>query len=257
MVAAADLPRRSDAATLYHRRRFGPVSGVNEEAKVRLKRPSLRLRAAELEAGRFAAMSLILGLALSISSGDGRAATAGEPADVTAMRALALELLRVEEYDRSIAVYREIASQASGDARSHYELAAALSFVQRYEEAASPIGEAIRLEPDNLRAQEMASLIFLKLRWYDRAFEATLKAAELGEPTAMYSLVNMYEVGLGVSADPDQAVHWAIEAAEHGHLGAMALLESAYRNGRLGRRIDEAQAERWAKRLREAKSAPK
>ena len=173
------------------------------------------------------------------------------------MRTLALELLRAEYYDQSIAVYREIAKQAPDDARSHYDLAATLSFIQRYEEAAPAIGAAVRLKPDSLRSQEMASLIFLKLRWYERAFEATLKAAELGEPTAMYSLVNMYEVGLGVSADADKAVYWALEAAEHGHLGAMALMEDAYRNGRLGRRIDEEQAESWAKRLRQAKSAQK
>jgi TPR repeat protein len=217
------------------------------------------LQSAEFEARRLPSALLVfmLGLAMLISGGDAGAATASEPRDLTAMRALALELLRVEEYDRSIAVYGEIVKQTPDDARSHYDLAAALSFVQRYEEAAPPIGEAIRLEPDNLRAQEMASLIFLQLRWYERAFEATLKAAELGGPTAMYSLVNMYEVGLGVSADPNKAVYWAIKAAEHGHLGAMALMENAYRNGRLGRRVDEEEAEKWAKRLREANSAQK
>ncbi|HSS64194.1 MAG TPA: tetratricopeptide repeat protein [Gammaproteobacteria bacterium] len=202
-------------------------------------------------------LALALCLANLISGSDARAASATEPKGVESMRALALELLRAQDYDRSIAVYREIARQTPNDARSHYDLAAALSFVQRYEEAAPPIHAAIRLRPDDLEAQEMASLIFLKLRWYEQAFEATLRSAELGEPTAMFSLVNLYEKGLGVTANADKAVYWAIKAAEHGHLGAMALLEDAFRNGRLGRHIDEEKAEMWAKRLREAKSAQK
>ena len=171
------------------------------------------------------------------------------------MRAVALELLRAQDYDRSIAVYTEIARQTPQDPRSHYDLAAALSFIQRYEDAVPPIETAIRLDPEALRVHELASLIYLNLRWYRQAFDATLKAAELGEPTAMFSLVNMYEKGLGVTADLDRAVFWAIKAAEGGHLGAMALMEEAYRSGRLGRRVDDVQANAWARRLSEAKSA--
>ena len=184
-----------------------------------------------------------------------RAASPSEAKGLETMRVVALELLRAQDYDRSITVYREIARQTPRDPRSHYDLAAALSFIQRYEDAVPPIQAAIRLNPDDLRTQEMASLIYLNLRWYGQAFDATLKAAELGEPTAMYSLVNMYETGLGVEADPDRAVFWAIKAAERGHLGAMALMEEAHRSGRLGRRVDDVQADAWARRLREAKSA--
>lgn len=199
----------------------------------------------------------LLGAALLFSSGGAQAASATQAKGLETMRALALELLRAEDYDRSIEVYREIVRQTPDDATSHYDLAAALSFIQLYEEAALPIRAAIRLEPDNLKAQEMASLIFLKLRWYQQAFQATLKAALLGEPTAMYSLVNMYETGMGVPADADQAVYWAIQAAEHGHLGAMALMENVYRDGRFGRGVDETKAEAWAQRLRDAQIAPK
>ena len=174
------------------------------------------------------------------------------PQGLESMRALALELLRIEDYDGSVAVYREIVAHTPDDPVSHYDLAAALSFVQRYLEAAEPIRAAIRLDPENLKTREMAALIFLKLRWFEEAFAATLKSAQLGEPTAMYSLVNMYETGLGVEANPDKAVYWAIEAAEHGHLGAMALMEEIYRSGRLGRTVDTTQADAWANRLREA-----
>ncbi|MDH3413863.1 MAG: tetratricopeptide repeat protein, partial [Gammaproteobacteria bacterium] len=107
----------------------------------------------------------MLGAALLFSSGGAQAASATEANGLETMRALALELLRAEDYDRSIEVYREIVRQTPDDATSQYDLAAALSFIRLYEEAAPPIRAAIRLEPDNLKAQEMASLIFLKLRW--------------------------------------------------------------------------------------------
>jgi TPR repeat protein len=194
----------------------------------------------------------IAAIVLMISNGALPAASDDEPGGLETMRALALELLRVQDYDGSIEVYREITKHTPDDPKSHYDLAGALSFIKRYEEAVEPIRAAIRLEPNNARAQEMAALIYLNLKRYEEAFDATLKSAELGEPTAMYSLVNMYERGLGVEANPDKAVHWAIRAAEHGHLGAMALLEEIYRTGRLGRAVDPARADAWANRLREA-----
>lgn len=202
---------------------------------------------------------LLIGLSLCgaivFSDQDARAASATDPADLATMRALALELLRHQDYDRSIALYREIARQSPRDPESHYDLAAALSFVRRYEEAARPIGIAIRLAPEDLKAQEMAALIFLNLRWFEQAFQATLNAAKLGESTAMFSVVNMYEQGQGVEQDADEAVYWAVQAAERGHLGAMALMEEAYGSGRLGRTIDDEKARAWAKRLQEAKSS--
>jgi TPR repeat protein len=196
----------------------------------------------------------IAAIVLMISNGALPAASDDELGGLETMRALALELLRVQDYDGSIEVYREITKHTPDDPKSHYDLAAALSFIKRYEEAVEPIRAAIRLEPNNARAQEMAALIYLNLKRYEEAFDATLKSAELGESTAMYSLVNMYERGLGVAANPDKAVHWAIRAAEHGHLGAMALLEEIYRTGRLGRAVDPARADAWANRLREAEA---
>lgn len=180
------------------------------------------------------------------------AATKNEPKGLATMRALALELLRVEDYERSIEVYVEITRHTPNDPKSYYDLAGALSFIKLYEEAVEPIRTAIRLDPDNVRAQEMAALIFLNLKRYEEAFAATLKSAELGEPTAMYSLVNMYEKGLGVKANQEQAAYWAERAAERGHLGAMAIMEEAYRTGRFERQVDPDLADAWAIRLRAA-----
>ena len=168
------------------------------------------------------------------------------------MRMLALELLRVEDYEGSIEMYRAITLRTPDDPRSYYELAGTLSFLRLYEEAIEPIQTAIRLDPNDVRKHEMAALIFSSLMRYDEAFAETLKAAELGETTAMFSLSSMYERGLGVPADQDRAVYWAEQAAEHGHLGAMATLEQAYRTGRFDRPIDTVRADEWAKRLRDS-----
>lgn len=221
---------------------------------MRRETPFLFMRIGGLSWNRRLTGALLCAIALLAFAGDPQGATAAEPKGLESMRALALQLLRVQDYDRSIAVYREIVKHTPDDPRSHYDLAAALSFVRRFEEAAASIRAAIRLNPEDLKAQEMASLIFLNLHWYEDAFEATLNAARLGEPTAMFSLVNMYEKGMGVTANPDRALYWAMQAAENGHLGAMALMEQVYRRGRLGQRVDPPKADAWAQRLREAQA---
>ncbi len=226
----------------------------SSKTSVRREIPLLFAQVGGLSRSRRLAPALLGAIVLLASPGVAQSATATEPKGLETMRAVALQLLRIQDYERSIAVYREILKHTPDDSRSHYDLAAALSFIRRYEEAAPPIRTAIRLNPDDLKAQEMASLIFLNLRWYEEAFEATLNAARLGEPTAMFSLVNMYEKGIGVTANPDRALHWAVQAAEHGHLGAMALMEQVHRSGRLGQTVDNAAADAWKKRLRDAKN---
>lgn len=191
-------------------------------------------------------------LLLCASSAVAAANAQGSPDDVDIMRIVALEMLRAEDYQGAIDMYRRITQLAPDDPGSHYDLAGTLSFLRLYDEAVEPIETAIRLKPGDIRTQEMAALIFSSLRRYEEAFAATLKSAELGEPTAMFSLSSMYEQGLGVAADQNRAVYWAEQAAEHGHLGAMATLEQAYRTGRFDRPIDEKRADEWAKRLRDA-----
>lgn len=220
--------------------------------KAKLFPVSRRPAGAYPRTARSSMAALVAGVMLLVSGGPAAAATGNDPSGLETMRALALELLRVEDYEGSIEVYLEITRHTPNDPKSYYDLAGALSFIKLYEEAVEPIRTAIRLDPDNPRAQEMAALIFLNLKRYEEAFDATLKSAELGEPTAMFSLVNMYEKGLGVTADQDKAAYWAEQAAEHGHLGAMAILEKAYRTGRFERQIDPALADQWARRLREA-----
>lgn len=191
-------------------------------------------------------------LLLCVSGGTPAVGAENAPQDVESMRARAFTLMWMEDYETSIELYREITHLTPDDPRAHYDLAGTLAFLRLYADAVEPIETAVRLDPDNVRMQDMAALIYFSLRRYDEAFAATLKCAELGESTAMFTLVNLYENGLGVTADQDRAVFWAEQAAEHGHLGAMATMEEAYRTGRLGRSIDPKRADAWAKRLHDA-----
>ncbi|MDX1433170.1 MAG: tetratricopeptide repeat protein [Gammaproteobacteria bacterium] len=174
------------------------------------------------------------------------------PPGLEAIRALTLELLRRGEYDDAIEGYRLIVEHRPGDARAHYDLAAALAFVRRFEEAATPAEAARRLSPEDPRVHELAALVHLNRGDPASAFAATLAGARLGDATAMYSLVGMYGEGRGVAVDRDAAYRWAERAAAAGHLGAMAWLARSNREGLNGRTVDLVEARRWAERLREA-----
>lgn len=181
------------------------------------------------------------------------APSAGDsPPGLEAMRELALELLRRGEYDDAVDAYRLIVEHGADDARSHYDLAAALAFLRRFDEAVAPAEAARRLSPDDARAHELSALVYLNLGDHASAFAATLAGARLGDATAMYSLVGMYGEGRGVAVDRDAAYRWAERAAESGHLGAMAWLARSNREGLNGRAVNPAEARHWDERLRAA-----
>lgn len=178
---------------------------------------------------------MVLGVGLSLPAG------AADDAET------ALALLRNQDYDRAIEVYRRIARAQPDNARAQYDLAAALGFLRRYPEAVEPIEAAIRLAPDLVLAHQAASIIYANNRDPARAFEASLRAAELGEITAMFELVWMYRDGRGVDPSDAKALAWARRAAENGHVGAMDLLVDTYLNGGFGVTSDLERAGHWAK----------
>ena len=75
------------------------------------------------------------------------------------------------------------------------------------------------------------------LRWY-------LKAADLGNREAQFSVGFMYLEGLGVRRDYKEAFRWFLLAAEKGESSAQANLGWLYENG-FGAPQDEAEAVRW------------
>lgn len=69
------------------------------------------------------------------------------------------------------------------------------------------------------------------------------KAAEKGEPEAMYRLAMIATAG-GQSADPN-GLFWLRKGAEAGDRPSMVELANAYQYGYLGLPIDKAEARKW------------
>ncbi len=76
-----------------------------------------------------------------------------------------------------------------------------------------------------------------------RAFQYTLRAAELGSPSSMYDVAVHYRNGIGVDQSNTEAVAWYRKSAEAGCANAQSALGYAYFMGILGLKRDMAQAE--------------
>lgn len=76
------------------------------------------------------------------------------------------------------------------------------------------------------------------------AFKEFRAAAEDGHSDSQFNLGLMYERGIGVSRDENEAVAWYLKAALQGNSNAQYNLAVLYENGR-GTEVDFAQAHRW------------
>ncbi len=180
-------------------------------------------------------------------------AVADDPDDMDSLNNLAQSLLYHRRYDEAIVAYRTIVARRPDDVAAHFDLASALGFLRRYGEAVAPIEATIRLKPDHIGAYRLAQIIYVQMRRLTDAYNATLRAAELGDPSSMYDLVWHYEDGIGIAADKGKALDWAEQAAERGHIGAMDLMVEVYLEGLYGAAPDDAKAEEWATRARRAR----
>ena len=182
-------------------------------------------------------------------------AVAADPDDSALRRRLALSMIVAGAAERAIDVYREAARLAPDDAEAHYDLAVALGTLNRFPEAVAPIERALALKPDNLRYERLADIVYGRVGAHDKLFRVTLREAEQGDRIAMYEVALLYAEGTGVTADDRQALDWMKRAAEHDHVGAMDRLIEVYLEGKLGQRIDPAEAELWAAKARAARLA--
>ncbi len=80
---------------------------------------------------------------------------------------------------------------------------------------------------------------------YDTALKEFRPLAEQGHPKAQYNLGVMYQLGLGVPQDNQEAAQWCRLAAEQGHAGAQVLLATMYHLGQ-GVPRDDVLAHMWA-----------
>ena len=79
---------------------------------------------------------------------------------------------------------------------------------------------------------------------YATALKLLAPLAREGDPAAQSSIAFMYQNGLGVPLDQNQAATWFHEAAEHGYAPAMVNLGALYDAG-LGVPQDNVEAHKW------------
>ena len=79
---------------------------------------------------------------------------------------------------------------------------------------------------------------------YAAALKLLAPLAREGDPAAQSSIAFMYQNGLGVPQDQNQAATWFHEAAEHGYAPAMVNLGAMYDAG-IGVPQDNVEAHKW------------
>lgn len=65
-----------------------------------------------------------------------------------------------------------------------------------------------------------------------KTLRANLLAAEAGDVMSMCLVAEAFDLGRGIAADPEKAVHWYRRAVERGHPAAMCNLADKYEHGR-------------------------
>lgn len=151
---------------------------------------------------------------------------AAEAGFAPAQAKLAFVLDHAEENEEAVAWFAKAAEQ--GNAEGQFGLARMLA-----------AGEGIARDP----AQA--------LRWMKAA-------ADQDFPPALSGLALWLEGGIkGIAADARDAARYWLRAAELGDHGAMQRLSVAHRKGELGLDPDEAKAQQWDARLRDATAAPR
>lgn len=136
----------------------------------------------------------------------------------SAQSRLAFVLDRAEENEEALEWYRKAAAQ--GDAQGQLGLGQMIA-----------IGEGTQRDP-------AAGLVWIR------------RAADQGLLPAIVAAARMLEEGQPATLrDPAAAYDYWRRAAQLGEHGAMRRLVSVYRNGELGKTVDEAEAKTWEAKL--------
>jgi len=84
------------------------------------------------------------------------------------------------------------------------------------------------------RASVKECLNHYKSRQYDKAFTTCMTAAKLDNLQAQYLLANMYQLGLGLNKNGEQAMYWYKSSADSGYRWSQFELAQLYRTGNAG-----------------------
>lgn len=113
---------------------------------------------------------------------------------------------------------------------------------------------AIDLNPDDRRMQYQFARVAAEAGRNDEAYQAAIRAAELGSAQAMATVGLSYQFGIGVVQSYREAADWYLRAAEAGSSDGMLQLGYLYDQG-LGVAFDLEESGRWFSRAAEAGNA--
>lgn len=125
-----------------------------------------------------------------------------------------------------------------------FDQAAAFATMWYFKEASPAMHRALELDPGNLQAQRLASIVFEQSGEAEAAFAAHLALALADIDTGMYDVARDYHYGRGTLADPSAARLWYVRAANAGHAAAMRVLGDILAYGELGV-VDKDAADYW------------
>ncbi len=177
-----------------------------------------------------------------------------ERGNATAAFYLGVQYARAEgverDLERAVALYRQAA--AKGHIRAAYSLAAMLEWGNGAQvdlhEAESLYRTAARGgDLDAMKALGDFLLRRIEPPAAEEAASCYRQAAEAGHLPATLVLAHLHEIGLGVPADPDEALRWTRLAAERDEPNAQLRLGTLHFEGRYVPR-DQAEAVRWYER---------
>ncbi|MBM3569576.1 MAG: sel1 repeat family protein [Alphaproteobacteria bacterium] len=176
-----------------------------------------------------------------------------DPEDIVIHRLLARALFSVRLDEDAIATYAAIAAKHPGDARPHFDHAAALTALGRHGQARPPIERALELAPADRGALEIAAIVLRALQDWPALVPVTARLAGLDDARAMFELAELLGEGKGAARDVRAALDWLARASARGHVAAMDRLAEIHANGELGQRRDAAKGRAWARRAQKAR----
>lgn len=174
--------------------------------------------------------------------------------DIQSRRNLARAFIVIGDDRRALRTHEDITRFAPDDPMSHFHYGTTAGTLRYYGVAVEALRQAIRLKPDFVEAYLVLSIALEKLGQVPEALSAKLKAAELGDMTAMYEVAEAYAAGLVGAPDERKALKWMERAAMLGHIEAMDRMVEIYREGRWGEERNPRKAAEWSQRARDARN---
>ena len=169
---------------------------------------------------------------------------------VSAIIDLAEYYISVGELETAVEYYRRAADL--GSVRATMELAraysAGLGVPQDVNQSLAWLRRAELMGEQDVRTLRQLATGFLNGQFgppdVERAVQYYLSAAELGDPSSMMILANMYHEGTLIEYNEEAAFRWALRAAEQGSVSGMVFVGEAYNEG-LGTEVDTEEAVKW------------